>query len=294
MPKVVHPQKVKVVEGKVEAEDLLGKRVFHLTEYVLAGEGDEWRTFKVRSEGDGLLRKVVGVQQTSGEDETLFVSLDVDPSSKIEVLSATSRLVAGRVRCVAYKARYQHIGLAFFEPPETHVHVVEVEPPHPKLVDYANRAVAEGLVRRDTKFSATVVNIFDLVKGEENLITPCKIDESSSVLSLDRDAEKIAGAEGSYTLLGCPVTLATLKEVNPSLKVKLVDMCPAHLARRTRVKADCYVVRCCKASVQGTLLHGTKKRIVYLQWSPTLEEFLEAIYEATQKSKQNTCFLSPP
>ncbi|MEM1658975.1 MAG: hypothetical protein QXX87_00955 [Candidatus Jordarchaeales archaeon] len=293
MPKVVHPQKVKVVEGKVEAEDLLGKRIFHLTEYVLAGEGGEWRSFRVRSEGDGFLRKVVEVQQTSSESETLFVSIDVDPSSKREVLSATSKFVAGRVRCVAYKARYQHIGLAFFEPPGIHVHLVEVEPPPPKLVDYANKAVAEGLVRRDTKFSATVVNILDLVRGERNLITPCKIDESDSILTLDRDAERIASIEGNYTLLGCPVTLATLREVNPSLKVRLVDMCPAHLARKARVKADCYVVRCCKASVQGTILHGTRKMIVYLQWSPTLEEFLEAIYEATQKSKKNTCFLSP-
>ncbi|MEM2046695.1 MAG: hypothetical protein QXZ06_02320 [Candidatus Jordarchaeales archaeon] len=279
MPKVIHPQKVKVAEGKVEAGDLIGGRVFHVTEYVLAGKGNEWRVFKVKSEGDGLLRRVSDAWLISSEDETLFVEADVDPSSKREILASLSRMVTGKIRCIAYRARYQHVGLALFEPLNTHVHVVEVEPPHPKLVDYGNQAVREGPVRRDMNFSTTVVNILDLVRGEEKLIMPCKIQGFEGALSLDRDAEKIMLAEGSYTLLGCPVTLATLKEINPKLDAKLVDMCPAHLARKTPAKADYYVVRCCKASIKGTISYGAKRRIVALQWSPSLEEFLEALYK---------------
>lgn len=278
MPKVVHPQKVKVAEGKVEADDLIGERVFHVTEYVLAGKGDEWRVFKVKSEGEGLLRRVSDAWLISGEDETLFVEANVDPSSKREILASLSGMATGKIRCIAYRAKYQHIGLALFEPLNTHIHVVEIEPPPPKLIDYVNQAVREGLVRHDMNFSTTVVNILDLVQGEKKLIMPCKLQGFEGALSLDRDAEKIMFAEGSYTLLGCPVTLATLKEVNPKLDVKLVDMCPAHLARKTPAKADYYVVRCCKASIKGTISYGVKRRIVALQWSPTLEEFLEALY----------------
>ncbi len=284
MPKVVHPQKVKVVEGSVEAGDIVGKRVFHVTEYVLAGEGEKWRVFKLKTEGEGLLRKVSDAWLVSGEDETLFVEVDVDPSSKREILALLSGMATGKVRCIAYRARYQHVGLALFEPPGTCIHVVEVEPPHPKLVDYVNQVIREGLVRRDMKFSTTVVNLLELIQ-EEKLIMPCKLQGFEGALSLDRDAEKIGLIEGSYTLLGCPVTLATVKEVNPKLDVKLVDMCPAHLARRTPAKADYYVVRCCKASVQGTITYGAKRRIVALQWSPTLEEFLEALYQERWKCK---------
>lgn len=285
MPKVVHPQKVKVADGKFEARDLLGKRVFHVTEYVLAGEGEEWRVFKVKTEGDGLLRKVVDAYPVGGEEETIFVDADVDPSSNREILASLSKMATGKVRCIAYRARYQHVGLALFEPPNTHVHVVEVEPPPPKLVNYANQALKEGLIRRDMKISTTVVNILELVKGEKNLIMPCRLQGFEGAISLDKDAEKIMSAKGCYTLLGCPVTLATLREVNPKLDVKLVDMCPAHLARKAPARADYYVVRCCKASTQGTLVYGAKRRIVALQWSPAIEEFLEALYLGTQKLK---------
>ncbi len=282
MPRVVHPQKVNVIEGKIEASSLVGEHVFHVTEYVLAGEGDEWSVFRVKTGGKGLLRTVIDVQLIADESETVFVETNVDPSSVRDVLAATSRLATGKVRCIAYKAKYQHIGIALFEPPNTHVHIVEVEPPPPKLVDYANQTIREELVRRDMKFTTTTVDILNLVKEEDKLITPCKLHEVGGALSLDKDAEKIRRIQGSYTLLGCPVTLATIREVNPTLTVKLVDICPAHIARKTLVKADYYVARCCKASIQGTFSYGTRKRIVALQWSPTLEEFLEALYHGTQ------------
>ncbi|MBS7287631.1 MAG: hypothetical protein KIH01_02490 [Candidatus Freyarchaeota archaeon] len=285
MPKVIHPQKVKVAEGKLDAGDLLGKHVFHATEYVLAGEGGEWRVFKVKTEGDGFLRKVVDAHLVSSEEETVFVDADVDPSSNREILASLSKMATGSVRCIAYRARYQHVGLALFEPPNIHVHVVEVEPPPPKLIDCANRALREELIRRDMKISTTVVNILELVKGEKSLIMPCRLQGFEGAISLDRDAEKIRSAEGYYTLLGCPVTLATLREVNPKLDVKLVDMCPAHLARKAPAGADYYIVRCCKASIQGTLVYGAKRRIVALQWSPAIEEFLEALYLGAQKPK---------
>ncbi|MHA1608049.1 MAG: DUF7714 family protein [Candidatus Freyarchaeota archaeon] len=282
MPRVVHPQKVNLIKGVVDEGDLIGRRVFHVTEYVVAGGSDGWRVFQVETGKGALLREVTGARMLSNEDETVFVEVNVDPTSKRDVLASISGKVDGAIRSVVYKAKYGHVGLALFEPPDTHVHIVEVEPPSPKLIDYVEVSRREGLLRRDTRFSCSVVNVLELIDRENRLILPCRIMEVKGGVTLDEDVANIERAKGSFTLLGCPVTLATVKELNPRLKVKLVDMCPVHLARRIKSDADFYMVRCCRASIHGTLsYHAGRRKVIALQWSPSLEEFLDAIYHGS-------------
>ena len=90
MPRVVHPQKVNLIKGVVDEGDLIGRRVFHVTEYVVAGGSDGWRVFQVETGKGALLREVTGARMLSNEDETVFVEVNVDPTSKRDVLASIS------------------------------------------------------------------------------------------------------------------------------------------------------------------------------------------------------------
>ncbi|MEM3526508.1 MAG: hypothetical protein QXV37_03755, partial [Candidatus Jordarchaeaceae archaeon] len=243
--------------------------------------------YEVKTIGDSLVRTISNAILLSDEDETLIIDCpNLDPSQKIEVIKTTIKHLKKNSRSIIFKSKYEHVGVTLFEPPNITVGILEITPPPFKLVDQAQNAKKQGLVRKDTKFKIKTIDIINEIP-ETNLpvIYPCSASTERNVIFLDRDSEKIVSLKEKALVVGCPITFETIKELNPRIEIKKIDICPAHYARKENT-SEFYIVRCCRASTQGTQIYSPKsKPIIALEWEPTRENFLDAIYLGTLVKK---------
>lgn len=286
MPRVIHPQQVNLIKTKEkqDAETLKNRKVFHTTRYIIVQSHTGFSVYEIKTIGENLIRTVSKALLLSGEEETLNIECpNLDPTQKIEVIKTTIKHLKKNTQSIIFKSKYEHIGIALFEPPNTTVGIIEITPPPFKLVDQAKNAQKQGLIRKDTKFKIKTIDILKEIP-ETNLpiIYPCSTSTERKFIYLDTDYEKIASLKEPAMVIGCPITFETVKELNPKIEIKKIDVCPAHYARKETTPNDFYIIRCCRASIQGTQTYSTKsKPIIALEWGPTQENFLDAIYLGT-------------
>jgi hypothetical protein len=283
MPRVIHPQQVNLVKTKEKenVKTLKKRKVFHTTEYILVQSLTGLSVYEIKTIGDSLIRAISNAILLSDEEETLTIDCpDLDPTQKTEVIKTTIKHLKKDIRSIVYKSKYEHTGIALFEPQNTTVGIIEIVPPPAKLVDQAQNAQKQGLVRKDTKFEIKTIDILKEIP-ETNLpvVYPCNASTDKDFIFLDTEPEKIASLKEAALVVGCPITFETVKELNPQISIKKIDVCPAHYARKETTPNDFYIVRCCRASTQGTQIYSPKsKPIIALEWGPTIENFLDAIY----------------
>ncbi len=286
MPRVVHPQQVNIVKVRetADAKTLKGRKIFHTTRYTLVQSPTGTSVYEIKTIGNGLIKTISNTILLSDEQGTLTVDCpNIDPTQKTEVIKTTIKHLKKNTRSIVFKSKFEHIGLALFEPQNTTVGIIDVVPPQPaKLADQIQNAQKQKLVRKDTKFKINIINILkEIPETKLPVVFPCSATTGREFLFLDVDSEKIASLREPILVVGCPITFETVKELNPQIKIKKIDICPAHYARKETTN-DFHIVRCCRASVQGTQIYSPKsKPIIALEWEPTMEEFLDAIYLGT-------------
>ncbi|MEM2146912.1 MAG: hypothetical protein QW279_16230 [Candidatus Jordarchaeaceae archaeon] len=286
MPRVIHPQQVNLIKTKEkqDAETLKNRKVFHTTRYIIVQSDTGFSVYEITTIGENLIRTVSKALLLSDEEETLIIECpNLDPAQKIEVIKTTIKHLKKNTQSIIFKSKYKHIGIALFEPPNTTVGIIEITPPPFKLLDQAKNAQKQGLVRKDTKFKIKTIDILKEIP-ETNLpiVYPCSTSTERKFIYLDTDSEKIASLKEPVIVVGCPITFETVKELNPKIEIKKIDVCPVHYARKETTPNDFYIVRCCRASIQGTQTYSPKsKPIIALEWGPTQENFLDAIYLGT-------------
>lgn len=286
MPRVIHPQQVNIIKikEKQNAKTLKNRKVFHTTRYIIVQSHTGFSVYEIKTIGENLIRTVSKALLLSDEEETLTIECpNLDPTQKIEVIKTTIKHLKKNTRSIIFKSKYEHIGVALFEPQNTTVGIIEITPPPFKLVDQAKNAQKQELVRKDTKFKIKTIDILKEIP-ETNLpiVYPCSASTRRKFIYLDTDSEKIASLKEPVMVIGCPITFETIKELNPKIEIKKIDVCPAHYARKENTPNDFYIVRCCRASIQGTQIYTPKsKPIIALEWGPLQENFLDAIYLGT-------------
>nr|MDO8079906.1 hypothetical protein [Candidatus Freyarchaeota archaeon] len=290
MPRVIHPQQVNLVKAKERenSKTLKKRKVFHTTRYILVQSPTGFSVYEIRTTGTSLIRTISNAILLSDEEETLTMDCpNINPTQKTEVIKTTIKHLKKNTRSIIFKSKYEHIGIALFETQNTTVGIIEIAPPPSKLVDQAQNAQKQGLVRKDTKFKTKIIDILKEIP-ETNLpvVYPCSASTGRNFIFLDTDSEKIASLTEPALVVGCPITFETVKELNPRIAIKKIDICPAHYARKETTTNDFYIVRCCRASTQGTQIYSPKsKPIIALEWEPTTENFLDAIYLGTLVKK---------
>ncbi len=287
MPRVVHPQQVNIVKvrEREDAKTLKGRKIFHTTKYILAQSPTGFSIYEIKTIGNGLIKTISSAIRLSDEQETITVNCpNTDPTQKTEVIKNTIKHLKKDTRSIVFKSKFEHIGIALFEPQNTTVGIIDVVPPEPaKLADLVQNAQKQKLVRKDTKFRTKIIDIIEEIPQTNlQIVFPCSATTEREFLFLDTHYEKIASLKESALIVGCPITFKTVKELNPQIKIKKIDICPAHYARKETTPNDFYIVRCCRASVQETQIYSPKsKPIIALEWEPTIEDFLDAIYLGT-------------
>ncbi|WXG40153.1 MAG: hypothetical protein WED07_04910 [Candidatus Freyarchaeum deiterrae] len=286
MPRVIHPQQVNLVKTKEKenVKTLKKRRVFHTTRYIIVQSPKGLSVYEIKTTGDSLIRTISNAILLSDEEETLTIDCpDIDPTQKTEIIKNTMKHLKKETLSIVYKSKYEHTGIALFEPQNTTVGIIEIVPPPAKLVDQAQNAQKQGLIRKDTKFETKTINILDEIPNTNlPVIYPCSASTGKDFIFLDTNPERVASLKEQALVIGCPITFETVKELNPQITVKKIDVCPAHYARKETTPNDFYIVRCCRASTQGTQIYSPKnKPIIALEWGPTIENFLDAIYLGT-------------
>ncbi|MFB0563204.1 MAG: hypothetical protein ACETWM_18545 [Candidatus Lokiarchaeia archaeon] len=291
MPRVVHPQQVNIVKVRETADTktLKGRKIFHTTRYTLVQSPTGTSVYEIKTIGNGLIKTISNAILLSEEQETLTVDCpNIDPTQKTEVIKTTIKHLKKNTRSIVFKSKFEHIGLTLFEPQNTTIGIIDLVPPQPaKLADQIQNAQKQKLVRKDTKFKIKIIDILkEITETKLPIVFPCSATTGRPFLFLDVDSEKIASLKEPILVVGCPITFETIKELNPKIKTKKIDICPAHYARKETTPNNFYIVRCCRASTQGTQIYSPKsKPIIALQWEPTMEEFLDAIYLGTLITK---------
>lgn len=286
MPRVIHPQQVNIVKVKEKEDEktLKNRKVFHITRYIIVQSPTGFSVYEIKTTGEGLIRSISKAILLSNEEETITIDYpNIDPAQKIEVIQTTIKNLRKNTRSIIFKSKYEHIGIALFEPPNTTVGIIEITPPPFKLVDQAQNAQKQGLLRKDTKFKIKTIDIFkEIPETKLPIVYPCSASTERKFIFLDTGYEKITSLTEPALVVGCPITFETVKELNPRITIKKIDICPAHYARKEPTPNDFYIVRCCRASTQGTQIYSPKsKPIIALEWEPTKENFLDAIYLGT-------------
>ncbi|MGQ9722149.1 MAG: DUF7714 family protein [Candidatus Jordarchaeum sp.] len=287
MPRVVHPQQVNIVKVKEpqDAKTLKGKKVFHTTKYILAQSPTGFTVYEIKTLGNNLIKTITSAILLSTEQETQIAELPkIDPTQKTEVIKAAIKHLKKDTKAIVFKSKFEHIGIALFESPNTIIGIIDITPPKPaKLEDQVQYAKKQQYVRKDTIFKIKIIDILnETTQTKPPIIFPCSATTEREFLFLDTDADKITPLKDPVLVVGCPITFETVKELNPKIKMKKIDICPAHIARKETTSNDFQIVRCCRASTQGTQIYSPKTNlIIALQWEPTIEEFLEAIYLGT-------------
>jgi hypothetical protein len=295
MPRVPHPQQVNFIKTKHENKPILkGRNVFHTTKYLIIQSTTGLSVYQIKTTGNSLMRTITSYIQLSDENQTLTLDFsDIDPTEKIEILKNATKHLKKETRSVVFKSKFEHIGLALFEPPNIKVGIIDIIPPPAKLQDQVQKAQKQGLVRKETKFQIKTIDILKEIPSKKYpIVFPCSASTGKKFIFLDADAQKITNLNQPITIIGCPVTFETIKELNPKIPMQKIDICPTHYARKETTKNDFYIARCCRASIQGTQIYSPKtKPIIALEWEPTMENFLDAIYQgALIKNYANSPF----
>jgi hypothetical protein len=288
-------------------EELMSKPTYYLTRYIILREsdgqlrsGDRSSIIEVRTEGENLLKTIVGGKVLAHPDKCVTITdptIDEFTLNQV-VLRAVSARINDEVKAVILSGRNENVTFVFLGEQDLNIPLkillVDTTPPSPsRLETLARRARASEQISKHIKIESLNVDASEMVKeacGEGRLVfTPCPIEEPlshhTSITSFAAIAERAESGKPtlSVDLIGCSLSRATLnrlKEITGlSLEVSLRDICPLHAAREVapRVGVHGFIVRCCK-TLEGTrAIHIRGKPVMVLPWAPSVGDLVEAV-----------------
>jgi len=287
-------------------EELMGKSTYYLTRYIILMErddklrsGDRVSIIEVRTEGENLLRTIVGGKVLAHSDKCVTIAdpaIDEFTLNQV-VLRAVSARIHDEAEAVILTGRNENVTFVFMGEQELKVPLkillVDTIPPRPSRLEALTKAArASGLISEHIKIESVNVDASEMVeeayKEGRLVFTPCPIGEPLSPhQSITSFADIVERAESSkptlrIDLIGCSLSQATLNKLKETmglnLEVILRDICPLHAARKVAPQADAhgFIVRCCKTMESTRVIHIRGKPLMVLPWAPSLNELVKA------------------
>ncbi len=256
---------------RTDPTDRIGRPIYFSTEYLIVDLPSGYSIYRVKSEGEGLLKKLVSLELIAkGEQITKFEE-KLDSHDRTRLIEAAIALCKGNVNTVIFEGADRHI--TFVQQPSLcdvmEIEIIDISPPEPPWLAFAiQRLVRSGILGElNIRFTTKLIDLRQF-EGEK-MVFPCHASELKGKY-LDTDVD----IEDNSELVGCDISKQIFELKFPDLTYKHINMCPlrAELYMPTRP----FITRCCQSKKSGIVnLNGINGVVVH--WGASEYDIVDAI-----------------
>ena len=249
----------------------IGGPIYFTTEYLIAELPSGYRIFKVKSEGEGLLRKLVSLELIASGKEIMKFEEKLDSHDRTRLIECAIPLCKGAVNTVIFEGMDRHT--TFVQHPTLHevmeIEIIDISPPEPPWLAFAIQRLTRSGILGELNIRFTT-KLIDLRRFEgEKMVFPCHASELRGKY-LDTDTD----IEDNSTLVGCDISKQIFELRYPALTYKHINMCPLKTELYQPTKP--FITRCCQSKKSGMVnLNGIDGAVVH--WGASEYDIVDAI-----------------
>ncbi len=248
-----------------------GHPIYFSTEYLIADLPSGYSIYKVKSEGEGLLCRLVSLELIAKGNQIMKFNEKLDAHDRTRLIESAIPLCRGSVNTVIFEGMDRHI--TFVHEPSLHevmeIEIIDIMPPDPPwLASAINRLVLSGILGElNIRFTKRLI---DLRQFEgERMVFPCYASELKGK-HLDTDID----IEDNSELVGCDISKQIFELRFPSLTYKHINMCP--LKAELYMPTKPFITRCCQSKRSGMVnINGIDGAVVH--WGASEYDIVDAI-----------------
>lgn len=249
----------------------IGGPIYFTTEYLIADLPSGYQIYTVKSEGEGLLRKLVSLVLLAKGKEIIKFEEKIDSHDRTRLIESAIPLCNGSVTTVIFEGLDRHT--TFIQHPSLHevieVEIIDISPPEPPWLAFAIQRLTKSGILGELNVRFTT-KLIDLRQFEgEKMVFPCHASELKGKY-LDTDTE----IEDNSTLVGCDISKQIFELRFPDLTYKHINMCP--LKTELYLPTKPFITRCCQSKKSGMVnLNGIDGAVVH--WGASEYDIVDAI-----------------
>ncbi|MDY6932202.1 MAG: hypothetical protein SVJ22_09845 [Halobacteriota archaeon] len=243
-----------------------------MTEYTVLMVGESCSVHRVETDGKGLFREVISVEQISSKDETIRCADEVNLSDRSLLIEVADELCDDQINTVVFTGIDRHI--TFVHKPDLDVIktilIYDVIPPEPPwLLHTMNRLNDMGLFGElGIRFTSNLLDLRKFEDPESRVIFPCY---TSGLKGDFLDSIGDIPGDEYFKLVGCEISKRILEERFSVKNYDFVNICP--LKRKYELP---FIVRCCRSEDAGLKkIDGIQG--VAVHWGATPLEIVDAV-----------------
>lgn len=266
---------------RTDPAERIGCPIYFSTEYLIANLPSGCSIYKVKSEGEGLLRKLISLELIAKGKQIKKFEEKLDSHDRTKLIESAIPLCKGKVNTVLFEGMDRHV--TFVQDPNLHevmeIEIIDISPPEPPWLAFAiQRLVRSGILGElNLRFTTKLIDLRSF-KGEK-MVFPCYASElGGKYLDTDTDI-----ADNS-TLVGCDISKQIFDLRFPHLTYKHINMCPLKI--ELYMPAKPFITRCCQSKKSGMVnLNGIDGAVVH--WGASEYDIVDAIRMLVKVLKGN-------
>jgi hypothetical protein len=248
-----------------------GCPIYFATEYLIADLQSDLSIYKVKSEGEGLLKKLISLELIAKGDQIKKFEEKLDSHDRTRLIESAIPLCKGGVTAVIFEGVDRHV--TFVHEPSLHdvmeIEIIDISPPEPPWLTFAiERLVKSGILGElNIRFTKKLI---DLRQFEgERMVFPCHASELKGKY-LDSDID----IEDNSELVGCDISKQIFELQFPHFTYRHINMCP--LKTELYMPTKPFITRCCQSKKSGLVnINGIDGTAVH--WGASEYDIVDAI-----------------
>lgn len=259
----------------------IGCPIYFTTEYLIAELPSSYSIYRVKSEGEGLLKKLVSLELIAKGNQIKKFEEKLDSHDRTKLIESAIPLCKGNVNTVIFEGMDRHI--TFVSNPSLHevmeIEIIDIAPPEPPWLAFAiQRLVRSGIVGElNIRFATKLIDLRLFEDGKT--VFPCYASELKGKY-LDTDTD----IEDNSTLVGCDISKQIFDIRFPDLSYKHINMCP--LKTELYMPTKPFITRCCQSKKSGMVnINGIDGAVVH--WGASEYDIVDAIRMLVKVLKGN-------
>ncbi len=266
---------------RTDPTERIGCPIYFSTEYLIADLPSGYAIYRVKSEGEGLLKKLVSLELIVKGEQVRKFQEKLDAHDRTRLIESAIPLCKGRVNTVIFEGMDRHI--TFVHEPSLHevmeIEIIDIMPPEPPwLASAIERLVKSGILGElNIRFTKKLI---DLRRFEgEKAVFPCYASELKGKY-LDTDTD----IENNSELVGCDISKQIFELRFPNLIYRHINMCP--LKAELYMPTKPFITRCCQSKKSGMVnINGIDGAVVH--WGASEYDIVDAIRMLVKVLKGN-------
>lgn len=265
---------------KTDPKKYIGKTIYFTTEYLIADLASGYEIYKIKSEGDGMLKKLVSLELIAKGEQVVKFQEKLNSHDRTKLIESALELCKGKVNTVVFESIDRHV--TFVHEPSMHeimeIEIIDIIPPEPPWLSFAiERLVKSGILGElNIRFTTKLI---DLRRFEgENTVFPCRASELKGKY-LDSDID----IKNNSLLVGCDISKQIFELRFPNLAYRHINICP--LKAELYMPTKPFITRCCQSKKSGILklngIHG-----VVVHWGASEYDIVDAIRKLVKLIKE--------